>query len=69
LRAKAIADEAAARWPTNLAALTAAYTVATRQNDVAAQKKYLDRMIEIEPDNAAMRQARASLDPAGVRSS
>ena len=68
-RAKEIADEALSQWPTNSAALMAAYTVAVQQNDITARKRYLDRLLQIEPDNVELQQARASLNPPGVPSS
>ncbi|HTV37324.1 MAG TPA: class I SAM-dependent methyltransferase [Xanthobacteraceae bacterium] len=67
-RAKEVAAEAASRWPTNSTALMAAYAVAVRQKDVAAERKYLDRLLQIEPDNAALQQARAGLNPSVVPS-
>jgi hypothetical protein len=67
-RAKAIADEAAARWPTNPTALMAAYAVAMRRNDTPAGIKYLDRILQIEPDNAALQRARAELKLSDARS-
>jgi tetratricopeptide (TPR) repeat protein len=68
-RAKEIADEALSRWPTNSAALMAAYAIAIQQNDISARKQYLDRLLQIEPDNVALQQARASLNPSSVPSS
>lgn len=67
-KAKEVAGEAVSRWPTNSAALMAAYTVAVRQNELSASTQYLDRLLQIEPDNAALQRARASL-PSGVPSS
>ena len=68
-RAKEIADDAVSRWPTNSAALMAAYAVAVRQNDISAREQYLDRLLQIEPDNIALQQARASLNPLRAPSS
>jgi hypothetical protein len=62
-KAKEIAVEAISRWPTNSAALMAGYAVAVKQDDVLARKLYLDRLLDIEPDNEGLREARASLDP------
>jgi hypothetical protein len=64
-RAKEIAGEAVSRWPTNPAALMAAYAVAGRQNDMPARQQYLDRLLQLEPDNGALQQALASLNPSG----
>jgi demethylmacrocin O-methyltransferase len=68
-RAKEIAGEAVSRWPTNTAALMAAYEVAGRQNDMRARQQYLDRLLQLEPDNGALQQALASLNPSGPRPS
>jgi hypothetical protein len=53
-KAKAIADRALSRWPGNAAALMAAYSAAKRRNDKLAQIDYLDRLLHIEPENAAL---------------
>jgi tetratricopeptide (TPR) repeat protein len=68
-KAKEIAEKAVSQWPTNSTALIAAYVVADRENDIAARKQYLDRLLEIEPDHMGLQQARASLNPPGVPSS
>jgi tetratricopeptide (TPR) repeat protein len=68
-RAKEIASEAVSRWPTNSTALIAAYAAAVRQNDVPAIQQYLERLLQLEPDNGALQQARANLNPSGLRSS
>ena len=68
-KAKEFAGEAVSRWPTNSAALMAAYAVAVRQDDISARKLYLDRLLHIEPDNIGLQQARASLNLPGVPSS
>lgn len=54
-RAKDIADGALVRWPTNSSALMAAYSVANRRKDTAAKIGYLERLLQVEPDNAALR--------------
>jgi demethylmacrocin O-methyltransferase len=68
-RAKEIISEAVSRWPTNSAVLIVACTVAERHNDVSARKQYLDRLLQIEPDNVRLQQLRASLAPPDVPSS
>lgn len=64
-RAKDIADGALAQWPTNSGALMAAYNVANRRNDTAAKIGYLERLLQVEPDNAVLHrvaeEARAEL--------
>ncbi|MGD0025113.1 MAG: hypothetical protein ABSC37_10905 [Xanthobacteraceae bacterium] len=65
LRAKEIADKALSQWPANTAVLMAAYQAASRQSDTPAIVNYLERILQIEPDNAplqgALEQARAQL--------
>jgi hypothetical protein len=68
-RAQEIADEAASRWPTNSTALMAAYAVAVRQNDMPAKQQYLDRLLQLEPDNGPLQEERAKLNPSGLRPS
>jgi hypothetical protein len=67
-RAKQIADDALARWPMNAALLMAGYGVATRQNDMAARLNYLERMLQLEPDNLVIKQELNSLNSSGTRS-
>jgi len=68
-RAKEIAGEAVSRWPTNMAALMVAYAVAVRQNDILASKQYLDSLLQLEPDNGMLQQARANLNPSSLHPS
>jgi hypothetical protein len=67
-KAKEIASEAVSRWPTNSTALMAAYAIAVEENDISARKQYLDRLLQIEPDNMVLHRARASLNPPSVPS-
>lgn len=66
-RAKEIAERALAQWPANASVLIAAYGVATSQKDTLAKIAYIERILQIEPDNAmlrrAMEEARAELKP------
>ena len=57
VRAKAIADRASQRWPANATVLMAAYVLTLRQKDTPATIHYLERILQIEPDNAVIRQA------------
>jgi hypothetical protein len=57
VRAKKIADRALSLWPTNLSALVAAYSVACGRKDTPAKLNYLERILQIEPDNMALQQA------------
>lgn len=57
LRAKEIADRALAQWPANVSALMAAYDVAKRRKDNSAKIDCLERILQIEPENAALRRA------------
>jgi tetratricopeptide (TPR) repeat protein len=54
VKAKEIADRAVSRWPANSAVLAAAYGVARQQKDPSAKIQYLERILQIEPDNAAL---------------
>ena len=71
-RAKDIIDGALARWPASSSALMAAYSVANRRKDTAAKIGYLERILKVEPDNAALRrvveEARAELSRSGAGS-
>jgi hypothetical protein len=57
--AREIAEKAASLWPTNIAVLTAAFTAASRRKDVPAITNYLERILQIEPDNARLQRALA----------
>jgi tetratricopeptide (TPR) repeat protein len=65
VRAKEIADQALTRWPDSPAALTAAHHVAAQRGDIPAKIDALQRLLQIEPDNAwlerALAEARAAL--------
>ena len=65
VRAKEIADKALSLWPESTTALMAACNLATRQNDIPAKFNYLERILQLEPDNAPLQrmteQARAEL--------
>jgi tetratricopeptide (TPR) repeat protein len=58
-RAKEIADRALAQWPTDAAVLTAAHTVAARRGDIPAKIDCLERLLQIEPDNAVLQRTLA----------
>lgn len=64
-KAKEVAERALSIWPENAIALMAAYFVAKRQNNTTAKVNYLERILQIEPDNPAVQQiteqARAEL--------
>jgi len=66
-RAKEIADRALAQWPADSALLAAAHRVATQRGDTATKIDCLERLLQIEPDNAGLQQAltkaRAQLNP------
>jgi tetratricopeptide (TPR) repeat protein len=68
-RAKETADRALSLWSENASLLMAAYGVAIKQNDASAKVNYLERILQIEPDNVAMQhameQARAELKQLG----
>lgn len=57
VRAKEVADRALAQWPTDSSALMAAYNVANRRKDTAAKIGYLERILQVESDNAVLRRA------------
>jgi tetratricopeptide (TPR) repeat protein len=61
IKAKEIAERALSLWPANATLLMAAYTAATRRDDRSAKVNYLERILQIEPDNVAMQQARVEL--------
>jgi hypothetical protein len=54
LKAKEVADKALSLWPENAIALKAAYEAAARRNDRSAKVDYLQRLLQIEPDNAVL---------------
>jgi tetratricopeptide (TPR) repeat protein len=56
-KAKEITERALSLWPANLNALIAGYRTATARNDTTAKIDYLERILQIEPDNAAVQQA------------
>jgi len=56
-RAKEISDRALAQWPADAAVLTAAHHVAARCGDTPAKIDYLERLLQIEPDNAVLQRA------------
>lgn len=66
-RAKGLSDRALAQWPANAALLTAAHGIAARTGDIPAKIDYLERLLQIEPDNAVLQrslaEARAELNP------
>jgi hypothetical protein len=66
VRAKELADKALSLWPANVSALMAAYHVARKQKDLAFAMNCLERVLQIEPDSAALRQARAELGSVSV---
>jgi hypothetical protein len=53
-KAREVCDSGLAKWPANAMLLMAAHGAATQQNDVPACIHYLERMCQIEPDNAAL---------------
>ena len=57
VRAKEIADRALSLWPANVRALVAAYSAAMRRKDTPAKLNYLERILQIEPDNTGMQRA------------
>jgi hypothetical protein len=57
IRAKEVADKALSLWPTNVAAIMAAYTAAARRGDLPATIDYLERIIQIESDSAPLQKA------------
>jgi Methyltransferase domain len=65
-RATKIVGEAVSRWPTNSTVLWAAYLVATQQNDMPARQQYLDRLLQLEPDNRALQQERSNVNQTGL---
>lgn len=58
-RAKEIADRALTRWPDSPAALTAAHHVAAQRGDTRGKIDALQRLLQIEPDNALLQRALA----------
>jgi hypothetical protein len=69
-KATAVLERALAQWPANVSVLMAAYSLAMRRNDTSAKIDCIERLLEIEPDNAALRKtiedARAELkQPSG----
>jgi hypothetical protein len=56
-RAMEITDRALSLWPANLSVLIAGYKTAKARNDATAKIDYLERILRIEPDNAAVQQA------------
>ena len=48
------------QWPTNAAVLIAALHVAERRRDVPARIDALQRLLQIEPDNAALERTLAA---------
>lgn len=53
-KAREVCDKALSQWPANGELLIAAHGAATWQNDVLAGIHYLERLCQIEPDNAAL---------------
>lgn len=72
-RAKEISDRALAQWPADAAVLAATYHVAARRGDSLAKVGCLERLVQIEPDNATLQrvlaETRAQLDPRQPRRS
>jgi len=58
-RAKELSDRALAQWPANSAVLMAAHYVAAKQGDIPAKIDTLNRLLQIEPDNAGLQRALA----------
>jgi hypothetical protein len=56
IRAMEIAQRALSLWPENVSVLMAAYNAATRRKDAPARIDCLERILQIEPDNAVIRQ-------------
>jgi len=59
-RAKELSERAMAQWPTNAAVLIAALHVAERRRDVPGRIDALQRLLQIEPDNAALERTLAA---------
>ena len=51
VRAKEASEKAVASWPTNVTLLSAAHQAAAMRRDTTAAIKYLEGILQIEPDN------------------
>jgi tetratricopeptide (TPR) repeat protein len=56
-KATEVCEQALSLWPENASVLQAAYTAAVARGDTPAKIDYLERILQIEPDNTALHQA------------
>ncbi|HTV28682.1 MAG TPA: hypothetical protein VMF32_12935 [Xanthobacteraceae bacterium] len=56
-KATEVCEQALSLWPENASVLQAAYTAAVARQDTPAKIDYLERILQIEPDNTALHQA------------
>jgi hypothetical protein len=54
-KAKELTEPLLAKWPSNPTGLLAAFQAAARRGDAAGKVIALERLLQIEPDNVALR--------------